>query len=142
MVTLKFHDAAAESLPRIAIIIAKAGGKWILCKNRARGRYELPGGHRESGESILETAKRELREETGAVEFTIRPVCAYSVIAPEDFGGEETFGMLYYAEVTALDPTLHHEIESILLADEPPQNWSYPLIYPRLIEEAQRRGFV
>ena len=39
----------------------------------------MPGGHREAGEDILETAKRELQEETGAIKFEIKPICVYSV---------------------------------------------------------------
>ena len=34
---------------------------------------------REVGEDILETAKRELQEETGAIQFDIKPICVYSV---------------------------------------------------------------
>ena len=34
----------------------------------------MPGGHRAAGENILETAKRELQEETGAVKFEIKPI--------------------------------------------------------------------
>ena len=41
--------------------------------------YKVRGGHREAGENILETAKRELQEETGAVKFEIKPICVYSV---------------------------------------------------------------
>ena len=32
-----------------------------------------------AGENILETAKRELQEETGAIKFEIKPICVYSV---------------------------------------------------------------
>lgn len=35
------------------------------------------GGHRESGEDIFSTANRELMEETGATNFTIKPICVY-----------------------------------------------------------------
>ena len=30
-------------------------------------------------DDILETAKRELQEETGAIQFDIKPICVYSV---------------------------------------------------------------
>ena len=46
--------------------------KLIFCKHRERDTYEVPGGHRESGEDILSIAKRELMEETGAIDFTIK----------------------------------------------------------------------
>ena len=50
--------------------------------------------------------------------------------------GVETFGMLYFAEIRTFEKELHSEIEKILLTDTLPENWTYPLIQPRLIEEA------
>ena len=47
--------------------------------------------------------------------------------------------MLYAAEVTAFEPVLHSEIGQVLLLDDLPERWTYPLIQPELIREAQRR---
>lgn len=93
MTIVKFYDEMDDSLLKFAVIITKTNGKWVFCKHKKRSTWEVPGGHRESGESITETAKRELYEETGAKEYDIRPICVYSVTAPDNFNGEETFGM-------------------------------------------------
>lgn len=137
---IKFYDQADDTLLKFAVIIAKAEGKWVLCKHKERNTLEVPGGHREQGEDILATAKRELFEETGAVDFNIKPVCVYSVTAPDNFDGVETFGMLFYADIKAFEKELHSEIEKIVLMENLPEdNWTYPLIQPRLIEEFNRR---
>lgn len=134
---VRFYDAVEDSLVKFAVIIARAGGKWVLCKHRERSTLEIPGGHREVGETVEEAAVRELKEETGAVEFSIRPVCVYSVVKDD---AEESFGGLYAAEVDSFEE-LHSEIERIVLLEElPNENWTYPEIQPRLIEEARRRG--
>ena len=54
-------------------------GSWVLCKHKERYTYEVPGGHREKNETILETAQREFNEETRAVDFSLFPICVYSV---------------------------------------------------------------
>ena len=141
MTTVKFYEEVEDGLLRFAVIIAKTEGKWIFCKHRERDTFEVPGGHREDGEAIFETAKRELYEETGAVDFDIAPVCVYSVTAPDNFDGEESFGMLYFADVRAFEKELHSEIEKIIITQELVEDWTYPLIQPELIKEAQRRGF-
>lgn len=140
MTTIRFYEEVEDKLLRFAVIIAKTEGKWIFCKHRERNTLEVPGGHREAGELILETAKRELYEETGAIDFDITPICVYSVTAPDNFDGEESFGMLYFADVRAFEKELHSEIEKIIITEELPENWTYPLIQPELVKEAQRRG--
>lgn len=144
MVEVRFYDRADDELLMFAVLIARSGGKWVFCRHRDRSTLEIPGGHREAGEDIAETARRELMEETGAVSFVISPICAYSVIRSAEAGEtvEETFGMLYAAEVESFEAELHSEIEEIYLQDELPDNWTYPQIQPKLLEEAKRRGFL
>lgn len=130
---VKFYDRVDDALLKYAVIIAKYQGKWVFCRHRERDTLEIPGGHREPGETILETARRELVEETGASVFTLAPVCVYSF---------HDYGMLYCAEITAMDGGLHHEIREIYLMDSLPDRWTYPLIQPKLMEEARRRGMI
>ena len=141
MIEVKFYDNVDDSLLKFAVIISKSGGKWVLCKHKERNTYEIPGGHRENGESILSSAKRELYEETGALKFTLTPVCVYSVTGKNRVNdtGEETFGMLYYAEIEASETELHSEIACVELFEELPAEWTYPLIQPLLINEYLRR---
>lgn len=141
MTKVQFYDSVDDDLLRFAVIIARAGGKLVFCKHRERDTYEIPGGHREEGEEILDTAKRELQEETGALDFHIEPICVYSVTAPDNLNhGQESFGMLYLADIYEFEKELHHEIGTIILVDELEEDWTYPKIQPKLIEEAKRRG--
>lgn len=141
MLEVKFYDTVNDSLLKFAVIISKSDGKWVFCKHKERDTYEVPGGHREVGESIIETAKRELQEETGAIRFKIKPVCVYSVIGKTRVNetGEESFGLLCYAEISEFSGKLDSEMEKVILMDELPTDWTYPLIQPRLIEEFERR---
>ncbi len=142
MVDVKFYDKAEDSLLKFAVIVARTEGKWIFCKHRQRDTYEIPGGHREAGESIFEAACRELREETGAIDFKLTPLCVYSVQGKNSINKndeEESFGMLFYADVSSFEKELHHEIDTIIKSEKLVYNWTYPLIQPKLIEETRRR---
>lgn len=140
---VKFYDIVEDNLIKFSVIISRSNGKWVFCKHKARDTYECPGGRREYGESVLGCAKRELYEETGAVDFDIIPICVYSVTGKTrvNESGEESFGMLYYADIKQFETELHSEIESIELFDGLPEKWTYPLIQPLLIEEYIRRTY-
>lgn len=144
MVEVNFYEKVDDNLYKFAVIIARTQGQWVFCKHRERDTFEVPGGHREIGEDILETAKRELKEETGALVFDIKPICAYSVKGKTRVTenlSDETFGMLYMADIISFEE-FHSEIEEILITDNLVDNWTYPLIQPLLIEEAKKRGFL
>ena len=65
MLEVRFYDKIEDSQLDFAVIIARTGEKWVFCKHKERDTYEVPGGHREAGETIEEAANRELKEETG-----------------------------------------------------------------------------
>ena len=141
MTEIRFYDKVRDELLKFAVIITVHNGKWVFCKHKMRNTLEVPGGHREPGETVFFAAKRELYEETGALDYTITPICVYSVTAPDNFDGAESFGMLYYADVTRFEQELHSEIETVVITETLPENWTYPEIQPKLLEEAARRGF-
>ena len=96
---------------------------------------------RKEKQQIFKDLERELAEETGALQFDITSVCVYSVTGKNRVNetGEETYGMLFFADIKTFEDVLHSEMESILLFDELPTEWTYPLIQPLLIEEYLRR---
>ena len=118
MLEIKFYEDVKDELLRFAVIIAKHDGHWVFCKHKER-------------------------EETGAAEFEIKPICVYSVTGKTRVNetGEEAFGGLFYAEIASFGE-IHSEMEKIVLTDTLPENWTYPEIQPALLKEAERRGFV
>ena len=144
MLEVQFYDSVPEELLRFAVIISKTEGKWVFCKHRERDTLEVPGGRREPGETIPETARRELREETGAIDFSLRPVCVYSVKGKNSINKHDddiSYGMLYVSEIFSFGE-INSEIERIVISEDLPDNWTYPEIQPKLMAEAARRGLL
>lgn len=139
--SVSFYEAVEDSLLEFAVIVAKTNGKWVFCKHKSRDTLEIPGGHREPNENIIDTAKRELIEETGAIDFDLKPICVYSVIEKDNFDGEETFGLLCYADIKSFGK-INSEIERIIITDELPTNWTYPTIQPYLLAELEKRKVI
>ena len=139
--SVNFYEAVEDSLLKFAVIVAKTNGKWVFCKHKERDTLEIPGGHREPNENIIDTAKRELIEETGAIDFDLKPICVYSVIEKDNFNGEETFGLLCYADIKSFGE-INSEIERIIITDELPTNWTYPTIQPYLLAELEKRKVI
>ncbi|MGG4265545.1 RNA deprotection pyrophosphohydrolase [Peribacillus simplex] len=62
-------------------VLSRYKGRWVLTKHRERG-LEFPGGKREAGESIEETAVREVYEETGGLVEQLQFLGQYKVHDP------------------------------------------------------------
>jgi 8-oxo-dGTP diphosphatase len=112
---------------KYADIISFHDGKWIFSKHKNRTTWETQGGHIEKGETPIETAKRELFEESGAVDFDIEPLCDYWISGKLN-GVEITGnGQIFLANVRTLtDIPGYSEMEKIQLFDTPPPNLTYP----------------
>lgn len=137
MLNVNFYESVKDELLKFAVIVSKHNGKWVFCKHKERNTYECPGGHREENEPIEETAKRELWEETGAVKYRLEPVCVYSV----ERECEETFGMLYFADIDDFEKLPALEIEKVEFFDGLPKEWTYPLIQPLLLERVKNCNY-
>ena len=136
---VNFYERVDDDLLKFAVIVAMYQERWVFCKHKQRETYEVPGGHREVGEDILATAKRELFEETGATEFDIKPICVYSVQGSNAVvdNEEETYGMLYFANITAFQELPDFEMEKVAFFDDLPNALTYPLIQPKLMDKVK-----
>ncbi|GFZ32954.1 DNA mismatch repair protein MutT [Clostridium zeae] len=122
-----------DSELRFAVIVAKHNGKWVFVRHKERETWEIPGGHREINENIEDAASRELKEETGAIDFNMIPVCIYSVERDKI----ESFGQLFYSEISNIGELPNSEIGEIKLIDSIPNDLTYPLIQPYLLKKVQ-----
>jgi 8-oxo-dGTP diphosphatase len=111
-----------------AVIISKHKDKWVFCMHEDRNTWEVPGGHREKDEDIDDAAKRELFEETGAIEYNISSICDYSVT----IDNITRHGRLFYADIIRLEDLPGLEIVKIDFFDKMPNNLTYPDIQPVL----------
>lgn len=107
----------------------------MLSKHNSRLTWETQGGHIENGETPLEAAKRELYEESGAVEFTIKPIFDYRS------GDDKAYadGQVFFARIERLEPIPEgSEMREVGFFDRLPKQLTYQDITPVLIETANK----
>ncbi len=139
------HSAvfAPGSLARYKYVVmfAQYQGKWLFCRHKKRTTIENAGGHIEPGETLLQAAKRELWEETGAEKFTIHELFDY---VSEDTKGAAT-GVVFLAEIETLGelPESFEMAERKLFDQLPDETdiWTYPAITPELIAKLREMGY-
>jgi 8-oxo-dGTP diphosphatase len=122
-------------------IMAWYQGKWIFSKHKERA-WENPGGHIEAGETPLEAAKRELYEETGAIDFELEPLCDYHIDCVAGGKHYDGNGRVYFAAVHALGELPEYsEMEKVELFDVFPEDLTFPMsreYFPLAVEKARR----
>ena len=134
-IEVHFHplNTFQDELITFVVIMARHQGKWLFVRHRGRTTWEIPGGHREPGEDPDAAARRELNEETGATDFSLVPICAYSV----SDGDRQSYGRLFHAEVDMIGPLPESEIGEVILADAMPAELTYPLIQPAIFRKVK-----
>ncbi len=116
-----------------AVIVAKYLNQWIFVKHKDRDTYEIPGGTRETNESVLECSKRELYEETGAIQYDITPLEIYSIRHSDS---SVTYGQLFYANILKIIDLPDSEISEVQLFKHLPDELTYPYVHPVLFQRA------
>lgn len=106
-----------DDLIKFVILIAEFNDQLIIIRNKKRGGWEIPGGNRELGESLLFTASRELYEETGATRFDLE---AFGVTM---LNGNH--GMVFFAGIHQIADLPDYEIDEIKFVDQLPEGLNF-----------------
>ncbi len=121
---------------KYVVILSEFEGKILLSRHKSRLTWETQGGHIEPGETPLEAAKRELYEESGAVDFDLSPLCDYRAghEGTDDFAN----GMVFAAHIRALSPLPESEMAEVKTFYRLPDSLTYPDITPVLFSRLNK----
>ena len=118
---------------KYVVILSFYDGKILLSRHKNRRTWETQGGHVESGETPMDAAKRELYEESGALEYDMEPVFDYW--AKDQESDHFAAGVVFRAEIRKLGPIPESEMAEVRCFRNLPENLTYPDISPVLFAE-------
>ena len=129
------HPLGTLGTYKYVVVLSEYHGAWLLSRHRDRTTWETQGGHIEPGETPLDAAKRELYEESGALDFDI--TAAFDYYAADDYGHAN--GMVFLAHIKTLGAIPESEMaETRTFGELPPDDrLTYPGITPILYRYAK-----
>lgn len=119
--SLKFINKTSETMD-IVIIASIYKNQWVYCRHKDRKTFEFPGGKTENGESSLCSARRELYEETGAIDYDIKFVSYFELY----INNQKKMGVLFLANIYKFSHLPGYEIQELLFTENTPHNLTYP----------------
>lgn len=132
----KTYEIGEQDNYKYVVVLSFCQGKIVLSRHKDRTTWETQGGHIEPGETPMEAARRELYEESGAINFTIEPLCDYWAGNPETNLGAA--GMVFVAKIQEFaNIPAESEMAEIKLFEMLPDNLTYKAITPVLFEKAE-----
>lgn len=132
--TCRTYETGSLKQYKYVVILSEYRGKILLSQHKQRTTWETQGGHIEPGETPMEAAKRELFEESGALEYEMEPLCDYW--AGEEGTEDWANGMVFRASIRSLGPIPDSEMAWVQCFDVLPGNLTYPAITPVLFAYA------
>ena len=128
----KTYDLNSLKEYKYVVILSEYNGNIVLSRHKERTTWETQGGHIEQGETPLDAAKRELYEESGAVDFDIEPLCDYRAWNEET--GHGANGVVFHAVIGRFGDIPESEMAEIKEFATLPENLTYPAITPVVFE--------
>lgn len=107
-----------------ALIFGPDGKLFLMRSHKWMGKYVVPGGHIDLGESIEDALIREVKEETGLDIYDIEFLCFQEFIYDDAFWQKRHFIFFdYVCKTDSTDVTLNSEAEDYIWArlDEVPR---------------------
>jgi len=105
--------------PTVGILIFNPRGELFLMKtHKWHGKYGVPGGHIELGESAVEAARREAKEETNLEIHALQFLCWQECVYDEQFWKPRHFIFLdFTARMDEGEVVLNDEAEEFIWID-------------------------
>ncbi|MCL7747890.1 RNA deprotection pyrophosphohydrolase [Halalkalibacter alkaliphilus] len=119
-VRLTFEEPGFVKNAKHIWVVCRYNGSWLLTRHKMRG-LEFPGGKVEKGETLVDAAKREVREETGAEIEALHFIGQYEVKC----GQSIMYKTIFFATISNVaKKTYYYETNGPVLLEELPAELS------------------